>query len=112
MFWAAYRVDRRQEVFAAVYGREASGSLGQISSDALDMLNLRDTWGKQCWRQRGRSTAQRGSRRRSRRPDQRRLGVAGERRYEVSGPAVRAQLETAIEPGVDQYAKAACGSIA
>ena len=39
-------MDGRQEVFAAVYGRGAVGA-GEYQSNGLELLNVRDTWGKQ-----------------------------------------------------------------
>jgi len=46
MFWAAYRWTGDKK-YLLPFMDAGPSSLAQISSDALDMLNLRDTWGKQ-----------------------------------------------------------------
>jgi hypothetical protein len=46
MFWAAYRWTGDQK-YLLTFMDEGPSSLAHISSDALDMLNLRDAWGKQ-----------------------------------------------------------------
>ncbi len=46
MFWAAYRWTGDKKYLAPLMDQGPS-ALAHISSDALDMLNLRDTWGKQ-----------------------------------------------------------------
>ena len=46
MFWAAYRWTGDKK-YLLPFMDAGPSSLAHISSDALDMLNLRDTWGKQ-----------------------------------------------------------------
>ena len=46
MFWAAYRWTGDKK-YLLPFMDEGPSSLAHISSDALDMLNLRDAWGKQ-----------------------------------------------------------------
>ena len=46
MFWAAYRWTGDKK-YLLPFTDAGPSSLANISSDALDMLNLRDTWGKQ-----------------------------------------------------------------
>ncbi|MGA3045724.1 MAG: LamG domain-containing protein [Terracidiphilus sp.] len=46
MFWAAYRWTGDKK-YLLPFMDQGPPSLAHISSDALDMLNLRDTWGKQ-----------------------------------------------------------------
>ena len=45
MLWAAYRWTGDKKYLAPFDG-DAAGSLRLINSDAMDMLNVRDTWGK------------------------------------------------------------------
>ena len=49
-------LDRRQEVPRAVRRRSARSRCGQINADALDILKVRDTWGKELLQRRGRPT--------------------------------------------------------
>ncbi|HKN22593.1 MAG TPA: hypothetical protein VJX73_14310, partial [Terracidiphilus sp.] len=46
MFWAAYRWTGEKK-YLLPFMDAGPSSLAHISSDAMDMLNLRDTWGKQ-----------------------------------------------------------------
>jgi hypothetical protein len=45
VLWAAYRWTGDKK-YLVPFGGDPAGSLRQINADALDMLNVRDTWGK------------------------------------------------------------------
>lgn len=55
VLWAAYRWTGDKK-YLVPFGGDPAGSLRQINADALDMLNVRDTWGKELLASSGPST--------------------------------------------------------
>ncbi len=105
MFWAAYRWTGDKKYLLPLMDAGLS-SLAHISSDALDMLDLRDTWGKQVVAAAGAIDPTTGVA-----PNRgaihyrvcRDLRLAGQRRYKISRPALLSAVAGGIEPGMDQY---------
>jgi len=114
-FWAAYRWTGDKKYLLPFNGRGPVVACRAISSDALDMLNLRDTWGKQLWWRRqdhgfhNRSGANRG---RNPLPGLPNLRLARSAAIRNISTGSTDAVAGGIEPRMDQYRRQSLDSIA